>query len=115
MSNRTPSIVPTDDQSVYLVLDDFGGRLGRAWPETRAEATELEKIIQDLLDGQYTDPVRIVGFNTAEGWSVDVSEDVAEEIRERCDRQGSDVPAYLKSFMDRHENRDRRQFKLRLG
>ena len=30
----TPPIVPTDnDQTVYLVADDFG-RLGRAWHET---------------------------------------------------------------------------------
>ena len=29
---RSPSIAPTqpDDIDVYLVLDDFGGRLGRA-------------------------------------------------------------------------------------
>jgi hypothetical protein len=35
--NWTPSIVPNiDDQSVYLVVDDFG-RNGRAWRETDVE------------------------------------------------------------------------------
>jgi hypothetical protein len=31
---RPPSIAPAlpDDMDVYLVLDDFGERLGRAWP-----------------------------------------------------------------------------------
>ncbi len=29
---RSPSIIPeSDDRDIYLVLDDFGGRLGRAW------------------------------------------------------------------------------------
>jgi hypothetical protein len=29
--SQSPSIVPEDsDQDIYLVLDDFGGRLGRA-------------------------------------------------------------------------------------
>ena len=52
-SNWTPSIVPSgDDQSVYLVAEDFG-RLGRAWREADYETTDLETVIQDLLSGQY--------------------------------------------------------------
>jgi hypothetical protein len=45
-------------------------------------------VIRHLLEGQYSNPVRIVGFNTAEGWSRDVSEDVAKELRSRCDAEG---------------------------
>jgi hypothetical protein len=111
MSSWTPSIVPTDDQTVYLVLDDFG-KQGRAWRESDAEATDLETVITDLLEGQYRNPVRVIGFNTAEGWSRDVSEDVAGELRHRCDLQATDVPSHLQGFMDRHENRDRAQMRL---
>jgi hypothetical protein len=68
--------------------------------------------ISDLLSGQYSDPVRVVGFNTADRWARDVSEDVAEELRRRCKRQGADVPAHLKGFIERHENRDRAQLRL---
>jgi hypothetical protein len=33
---RTPSIVPHDaERDTYLVLDDFGGRLGCAWRQQR--------------------------------------------------------------------------------
>jgi hypothetical protein len=78
----SPSIVPgDDDQDIYLVMDDFGGRLGLAWRETDPDSTDFEIVIRDLLDGQYSNPVRVVGFNTAEGWSRDVSEDVANELR----------------------------------
>jgi hypothetical protein len=38
-------------------------------------------VIQDLLTGQYQDPVRIIAFNTSERWSQDASEDVAHEFR----------------------------------
>ena len=56
----SPSIVPRDDdQDIYLVMDDFGGRLGRAWRETEPDSTERETLIRDLLDGQYSNPVRI--------------------------------------------------------
>jgi hypothetical protein len=34
-----------------------------------------------LLEGQYGEPVRIVAFNTAEGWSRDVTLDIADELR----------------------------------
>jgi hypothetical protein len=74
-SDRSPSIVPPgNDQDVYLVLDDFRGRIGSAWRETDAEAARLETVIAYLLDGQYSSPVRVIAFNTAEGWLRDVSE-----------------------------------------
>jgi hypothetical protein len=63
----TPSIVPgDDDRDTCLVVNDFGRR-GRAWCETDVEATDLETVIQDLLDGQFSEPVRVVSFDTGEG------------------------------------------------
>ena len=101
----TPSIVPNaGDQNVYLVLDDFG-RNGRAWRETDIDATDLETVILDMLEGRDKNPVRVVGFNTAEGWSQDVSADVTQEIRHRCDLQMRDVPFFLQDFVDRYEGR----------
>jgi hypothetical protein len=59
----SPSIVPRDDdQDIYLVMDDFGGRLGLAWRETDPDSTDFEIVIRDLLDGQYSNPVRVVGL-----------------------------------------------------
>jgi hypothetical protein len=48
-----------------------------------------------MLSGQYNNPIRIIAFNTAERWSEDVSEDVAFEIRRRCDLQMTDVPSSI--------------------
>ena len=114
-TNWTPSIVPSDvDQTVYLVADDFG-KLGRAWREADYdEATDLETVIQDLLSGQYNNPIRVVAFNTAERWSEDVSEDVALELRRRCDLQARDVPSSIQDFVERHEGYAWRQLTLRL-
>jgi len=96
-------VPPGNDQDVYLVLDDFGGRIGSAWRETDAEAARLETVIADLLDGQYSSPVRVIAFNTAEGWSRDVSENVAHELRRRCAEQARELPAYLQDFVERQE------------
>ena len=106
-SNWTPSIVPDEgDRNIYLVLDDRG-RSGRVWPESDAESTDLQAVITDLLTGQYKAPVRVVGFNTAEGWSQDVSADVAHELRQRCDLQMRDIPFFLQDFVDCYEGRYR--------
>ena len=113
-SGWTPSIVPNgDDQTVYLVKDDLG-RLGAVWREADDEATDLETVITDLLTGQYKDPVRVIAFNTAERWSQDVSEDVAHELRRRCDLQMCDVPASIQDFVEMHEGHLYRQLSLRL-
>jgi hypothetical protein len=99
----TPSIVPnTSDQTVYIVLDDFGLN-GRAYRETDVERADLETIITELLNGEFSNPVRVVGFNTAEGWAQDVSADVAQELRHRCDLQQRDVPAFLQGFCDQFD------------
>ena len=103
-SNWTPSIVPRgDDQTVYIVVDDFG-RNGRAYRETDVEAADIETTIMSLLQGEYSNPVRVVSFNTAEKWSQDVSADVAQEIRRRFDLQLHDVPSNIQDFVEQHED-----------
>jgi hypothetical protein len=61
-----------------------------------------------------TQTPRIVGFNTAEKWSQDVSADIAQELRRRCDLRLRDVPSSIQDFVDRHDAVDR-QLTLRLA
>jgi hypothetical protein len=77
-------------------------------------ATDLETVIQDLLSGQYKNPIRVIAFNTEERWSEDVSEDVAQELRRRCDLQMRELPVSISDFAEQHEGQDRRQLSLRL-
>jgi len=97
--DQFPSIVPLEaNQDTYLVLDDFGGRLGRAWRETD-ENTDRETLIRDLMEEHYSLPVRIVAFNTAEGWSRDVTMDIADELRRRF-AEYDEVPASVQEFLE---------------
>jgi hypothetical protein len=51
-----PSILPRgDDQIVYVVVDDLG-RLGRVWRDADVETTDLDTVIQDLLEGSTAIP-----------------------------------------------------------
>jgi hypothetical protein len=109
----TPSIVPDGfDQTVYLVLDDFGD-LGRAWRETDVNQADFETVLSDLTSGQFNDPVLVMAFNLAEQWAVDVSADIAQAIRRRADLAGEEVSARIADFVDRHAGWER-QLSLRL-
>jgi hypothetical protein len=110
----TPSIVSNGtDQTVYLVLNDFG-RLGRAYCEASEDRSDLETTISDLLSGQYDNPVRVVAFNNADRWSEDVSENIAREIMRRVGLAGDALPSSLEGFVDSHLGPDR-QLTLRLA
>jgi hypothetical protein len=112
--NWTPSIVPSGhEQTVYLVLDDFGA-LGQAYPETDPEQADLEITITDMIAGQYRDPVRVVAFNTVERWSEDVSINIAREIMRRFDLAGDEMPSSLEGFIERHVGAEK-QLTLRLA
>ena len=107
----TPRIVPYGaDQTVYLVIDRFGG-LGTVYRETEVERADLETMITDLMSGQFNDPVRVVAFNTLEHWSEDVSEYIAFEIQTRCDIEG--VAEHIRDFVASYTG-PARQLALRL-
>jgi hypothetical protein len=97
---HSPSLVPEDTahRDVYLVLDDFGS-LGRVWRETDEAGTNRTWMIRSLLEGQYENPVRIVAFNTAEGWSRDVTLDIADELRRHYVEHG-EVPVSILKFLE---------------
>jgi hypothetical protein len=99
----SPSIVPDAlGRDVYFVLDDFGGSFGGlAWPETYVADTHHPTLIRHLLEGQYFAPVRIVAFNTAEGWSRDVSDEIATELAQACADRG-ETPSSLADFIADH-------------
>jgi hypothetical protein len=95
---HSPSMVPEAGHDTYLVLDDLG-RLGRVWRETAEADAAHETLIRDLLDDQYSRPTRIVAFNTAEGWSRDVTQDIADELRLRF-AEYDDVPISVEEFLE---------------
>jgi hypothetical protein len=106
-AGSVPSIVPRGDEHDVYVVEHQSFEHGRIWGEVNAEAPGFESIVMDLLTGQYTDPIRVVAFNVAEGWCRDASAEVAQELRRHCDLQQRDIPFFLQDFVDRYEGRYR--------
>ena len=95
----SPGTVPYGaDQTVYLVVDRFSS--GTAYRETEVARTGLETVIAVFLTGQFSDPVRVVAFNTLEHWANDVSKDIAQVIQARCDIAGDPVPEHIRDFVE---------------
>jgi len=74
-----PTLVPTNDKTVYLVLNDFG-RSGRAYVETDEAKADGWTVARKILDGQYANPVRVTAFNLDEGWARDATREIAQAV-----------------------------------
>jgi hypothetical protein len=103
--HTAPGLVPEFDVTVHIVLDDFG-KAGRVYRETDEEDGGLEAVIGNLFTGQYNNPVRVIAFNTAEGWSRDVSEDVAWEVLNRAVKENRSIASATRNFVEFHVGSD---------
>jgi hypothetical protein len=98
----SPHLVPYGaDETVYLVVDRRRAGFDSSG-EAELERFDLESIIDDLMSGQFNDPVRVMAFNTLEHWTTDLSAEVAAEIQTRCDIEGEPVPEHVADFVRHH-------------
>jgi hypothetical protein len=79
------------------VLDDFAGKFGLVWRQT--DLAHIELICHLLEDeGQCWLQVRVVAFNTAESWSLDVTNDIAAELVRACANR-REIPQSIVDFI----------------
>ena len=97
---RTPPLAPGDDVTVHIVLNDFGP-LGRAYVETDEAKADEATIIENILSGQYSHPIRVVAFNTAESWACDVTEDIARAVWSKTRSEYRPIGKSAQEFLER--------------
>ena len=96
----TATLVPVSESSdVYLVLDELQ-TFGRVWRELSEEAANKQAVLNLIANGEFHDPVRIIAFNAAEGWSRDVTGEFAEALLEREASDG-DLSQSARMFVGR--------------
>jgi hypothetical protein len=89
MRTKIPLAPREPDVTVHIVLNDFGP-LGSAYVETDEAEADEATIVENILSGQYSHPLRVIAFNTAEGWARDVTEDIARAVLVKaCDEDRS--------------------------
>ena len=104
------SIITGRKPQMFIVQCNVGARAaGRPIPPPSAWRIppiedSIESVVDDLLEGQYNNPVRVIGFDAAQRTSRDVSEEVARELRQRCMDQRREPPEFLQEFLGRCES-----------
>jgi hypothetical protein len=74
------------------------GSSGQAYRETDPTQADRQTVVANLLSGQCERPLRIVAFNTAEGWARDVTAGIAQEVLARADH---DLSPAVRDFVER--------------
>jgi hypothetical protein len=103
MDTQTAPLAPDEsefDVTVHIVLNDFGP-LGRAFVETYEDEVDEDTIVENILNGQYSHPVRVIAFNTAEGRADDVTEDIAVAVLNRAQREHRSIGKVVRDFLER--------------
>lgn len=83
-----------------MVICDFG-KFGTAFVETPSVMTERE-VVEGILHGQYDRPLGVIAFDVDEGWSRDVSEDIAGLVVEKARAEERTMPEGARAFVEKH-------------
>lgn len=89
---------PNDDRSHYLVLCRMDGE--DYFPERDASDCTEQETVFDIASGQLTGVQAVFCFNPIEGWSRNVTEDIARQVlAEHLDAYGS-VEEWALGFLE---------------
>ena len=98
-------LIPTQDLTVYAVLEDFG-KHGCAWREIDEIRADEHSIVEGILRGEYERILRIVAFNADEGWAREVTREVALKVIRAARQQNRKMSALTREFVERVTGRD---------
>lgn len=97
----SPPLAPSHS-ATHLVLCDYGA-LGTAYVETDPEAAGRDAIVRDLIAGEYEKPLRVIAFDTEQGWSRDVSKEITAAVLQAVRDEGKhDLPPGTHAFVAAH-------------
>ena len=94
------SIVPNNTEHITHPLLDEIGHYGGIWREISAEDANETTIVQWIIDGQFSCPMKIVAFKTEDGWSRDVTQEIALKLLD-LNRDGVGLGEAAREFVER--------------
>ena len=100
MRTKIPLAPREPDVTVHIVLNDLGRRAPPMSKPTRPKLMK-QPLSRTILSGQYSHPMRVIAFNTAEGWSRDVTEDIARAVLTKARNENRSVGIVVQEFLDK--------------
>ena len=68
--------------------------------KTDPTQADLQTVVANLLAGQYERPLRVVAFNTAQGWARDVTAAIAREVLARAPAGAAELPLAVRDLVE---------------
>ncbi len=97
---RCQALAPQSDTTFHIVACKFGAV--HYFREIDLADADRESVIRDLMVGQFDQPLHVIAFNTFEGWSRDVSEDIAIELTARSYAHDTPLTSQVREFCEFH-------------
>ena len=88
------------DREFYVI--HVAHKSGDYSPEQNVCEMTEKQVVKDILTGQHENVVAVFAFNPIEGWSRDVSEDIAAQVLGESLDDDGEVPYRLKAFLEEH-------------
>ena len=93
------SIVPDSENTTYLLLDETD-HFGSVWREITPDDANEATIVQWIIEAQFNRPLKIVAFNSEDGWSRDVTQEIAVKLLD-LNQAGVALGAAAREFVER--------------
>jgi hypothetical protein len=61
--------------------------------------------VRNMIGGQYARALRVIALNPSEGWSRDVSEEIAIAVLTAARTEGRELPAGTNEFVEEQRSR----------
>lgn len=95
--NLVPS--PASGHATYQVMDDLG-KYGHVWSEIAENEANEQTVVAWIIEGQFKRPLLVIAFNADEGWSRNVTREVAWKILD-LNHRGTQLSAEAREFVER--------------
>lgn len=96
--------VSDDGPTTYLLVNCYHPHEGgTVWVEIAEEDAKADWIVSQISRGEYDYPCRVIAFNEIEGWSRDVSAEIAERVLNRADADDRQLITGVVNFIENHD------------
>ena len=102
MDRASPPVADDEstDLAIYIVLDEVGQGHKCIYRETEEAEANKKSIVENIIRGVYSRPVRVIAFDLARGWARDVSADVASAVLARARNEPHALSASAEQFVE---------------
>ena len=82
------------------------GASGALTAKPTRPAADEKTIVENIITGSIHTPLRVVAFNTAEGWARDVTEDIAHAVFDQARSEQRPLGTAAQEFVERALDED---------